>query len=241
MDMGDRERTVLVVGPHPDDVELGMGGTLLKMIRAGWRVVVVDLTNGEPTPFGSEETRARETVRASAVLGVEDRLCLGMTNRYLEVTADNRRALAEVIRLRKPVILFGPYGPDDHPDHTEAARLVDVCRFQAKLHKTDMRGHPHWTRRLYQYHPIHSSCWGRPLFIIDVTDVWDQKIGAIQAYESQLKNHCSSAVDSWLDRTAVICRYFGQLIGCRYGEAFFGQEPLGSEDLLLLAELHRTT
>ena len=235
--MGDKTRTALLIGPHPDDIELAMGGTVLKMIAAGWRVTLVDLTNGEPTPLGSETIRAQETARASAVLGVENRLCLDMPNRYLEVTLENRRILAEVIRQDEPDVLFGPYGPDRHPDHTEASRLVDASRFDAKLHKTDMRGNPHWTRWLYKYHPLHTSCQMTPSFVIDVTEVWEQKIAAIGAYESQLRNGRPGGVSSWLDRTKVQSRYFGQLIGCQYGEAFYSQEPLGSDVLSLLSEL----
>lgn len=229
-------RTVVIVAPHPDDAELAMGGTIAGMIDAGWDVTVVDLTDGEPTPFGSREVRKQETEKADEILGIKKRVCLDMPNRYLEVTLENRQKLAEVIRLHQPDVLFGPVMPDYHPDHKAAADLIAAARFEAKYHKTDMRGKPHWTPRQYYYYSIHRRCYEKPSFITDITDYWGQKIEAIKAYQSQLKNTGAEPV-AFLKKTEAISRYFGQCIGCKYGEPFAGDDPLPVRGMRSLADL----
>jgi bacillithiol biosynthesis deacetylase BshB1 len=226
----------MIVAPHPDDAELAMGGTIAKMIETGWDVVVVDLTDGEPTPFGSGEQRREETTRASRILNIDKRICLGMPNRYLQANLDNRRKLAEIIRLNQPHVVFGPVTPDYHPDHVEAAKLVDGARFEAKFEKTDMNGIPHWPLRQYSYYGTHRKLHDKPSFIVDVTDQWDSKIEAVSAYESQLRNSSYSSSASLLERVEVIGRYFGQCIGSKYGEPFTGSEPIGVKTLQLLID-----
>ena len=223
-------KKVLIVSPHPDDAEFAMGGTIAKMVESGWEVVMVDLTDGEPTPFGSKEIRQKEKEKASRILGVEKRKCLGMPNRYLLVNLENRRKLAEEIRLNQPDLLFGPVAPDYHPDHIEAAKLLIAARFEAKFHKTDMKGNPHWTPRQYSFYSTHKPEHRKPTFIVDITDQWDKKIKAIQAYESQVRNIPPNSA-SVSERIEISCRYYGQRIGCKYGEPFISHEPIGSKDL----------
>src|SRR5690606_15266554 len=116
----------LIIAPHPDDAELGMGGTLVRMLREGLRVGVLDLTNGEPTPHGSVEIRAEETRAASQVLGVTVRENLGLPNRRLEATLEARHQLAGVLRRLRPRWLFAPYWEDAHPDHVAATTLIEA-------------------------------------------------------------------------------------------------------------------
>jgi bacillithiol biosynthesis deacetylase BshB1 len=229
-------KKVMIVAPHPDDAELAMGGAIARMIRAGWDVAVVDLTNGEPTPFGSKELRRQETAKANKILGIKKRLCLDMPNRYLQATLENREKLAEVIRLNQPDVLFGPVKPDYHPDHKAAADLIAAARFEAKYHKTDMQGEPHWTPRQYYYYSIHRLSYDKPSFIVDITDHWRQKIEAIEAYQSQLKNMPAEPL-TFLEKMEAISRYFGQCIGCTYGEPFAGDEPLPVKGMQSLADL----
>src|SRR4051794_8659534 len=99
----------LVVAPHPDDAELGMGGTIVRLIGQGWKVGILDLTSGEPTPLGSPEIRARETAGATAALGLSWRKNLGLPNRSLEPTLLHRRSLAAAFREARPPLLFAPY------------------------------------------------------------------------------------------------------------------------------------
>src|SRR5260370_34282121 len=121
----------LVIAPHPDDAELGVGGTILVLKAQGSRVGVLDLTDGEPTPHGSPEIRRRETEAATAVLGLDWRGNLGLSNRSLVADLEARRRLATVLREVRPRYLFAPYWQDAHPDHGAASALVDAARFWA--------------------------------------------------------------------------------------------------------------
>src|SRR3954453_16801676 len=115
----------LVIAPHPDDAELGMGGTIALLLAGGARVGVLDLTDGEPTPFGSPEIRARETAEATAALGLSWRGTLGLINRRRDAALGARAALAGALRQLRPRCLFAPSWEDVHPDHVAASRLID--------------------------------------------------------------------------------------------------------------------
>lgn len=225
----------MIVSAHPDDAELAMGGTIVKMIESGWDVVVVDLTDGEPTPLGTKELRLEETEKASRILGLEKRICLEMPNRYLQTNLENRKKLAEQIRLNKPDLIFGPVIPDYHPDHIETAKLVEGARFEAKFHKTNMKGKSHWIPRQFSYYSTHRQDYHKPSLIVDVSDQWNIKIQAIQAYQSQIANISTANNISLLEKVEVMCRYFGQSIGSRYGEPFVSYEPIAATKLEILA------
>jgi bacillithiol biosynthesis deacetylase BshB1 len=223
--------TAMVIGPHPDDAELAMGAAIARMVGLGMRVVVIDLTNGEPTPHGSEQIRREETARATAILGISHRVCLDMPNRTLQPTLEHRRKLAEAIRLHRPDVLFGPTMPDLHPDHVAAVELLAAARFDARLHKTDMAGQPWWTPRQYGYYSTHRGCIERPAFILDATDHWARKMQAIKAYQSQISHISPANPISLAERVEQIGRYFGQAIGVRYAEPFSSPEPLALTDI----------
>ena len=229
-------RKAMIVAPHPDDAELAMGGSIAKMIESGWHVLVVDLTDGEPTPFGSKQIRRGETEKASRILGITGRMCLDMPNRYLRATLENRRKLAEVIRLNTPHVIFGPLLPDSHPDHVAAAQLTDGACFEAGLHKTDMKGSPHRPSKRYAYYSTHRRLHDSPSFIIDITDFWDKKIKAIRAYSSQIKNNAPLEGGGLLEKVESTCRYFGQCIGAKYAEPFVAAEPISIRSLDLLVD-----
>jgi len=223
--------TAMVVAPHPDDAELAMGGTIVRLLQTGWGVVVVDLTDGEPTPLGTKARRAEETAASSRILGLRERVCLDMPNRHLEATLAHRTRLAETIRQYRPAVLFGPLGGDEHPDHTAAAELVDAARFEARLHKTPLVGEPHWVPRLYRYVTTHGLARERPSFVVDVTAVWEQKMEAVRAYASQVTRPSFGTGRCLVDHVEVVGRYFGLAVGCRYGEPFVGREPPALRDL----------
>jgi bacillithiol biosynthesis deacetylase BshB1 len=218
---------VLVVAPHPDDAELGMGGGILQFRAEGLRVGILDLTDGEPTPNGTVEIRAEETVRASEVLGIDWRENLGLPNRSLEGTLEARRQLAEVFRQTRPRWLFAPYWVDAHPDHVAATELVEAARFWAKLSKSDMAGEPHHPERIYYYYSVHLKLAIQPSYILDITPYWAQKRQALSCYQSQFVADRSSPQGDFLDQIQVHAQHWGQLIGCQYGEPFASREPLG--------------
>lgn len=215
---------ILAIGPHPDDVEIGMGGAILGLRARDHEVVICDLTNGEPTPVGSPERRAREAQQAAELLGV-DRITLEMPNRYLMDTVENRTRAAEVIRAVRPDILFLPYWIDAHPDHVAAAQLCEAARFYAKLTKTTIPGEPFYPRRVLHFLTTHYRLYVRPSFVFDISAHIDTKIRAIEAYSSQFG---SERGNEWLlQEVRDWNRYFGGLIGRPYGEPFVCREEIG--------------
>ncbi len=218
---------VLAVGAHPDDVEIAVGGTLIKMVARGRSVTICDLTDGEPTPLGDHDTRLREAAASAAVIGVE-RITLNLPNRYLEDTPEARRELALVIRQLQPALMLAPYPGGEHPDHLAASSIVDGARFYAKLTKTDMHGKPWpadpwWTPRLLYYLGL-GACenYVRPSVIVDVSDQHAKKMRALSCYKTQ------KAV---VERLARSSQHYGPVIGVPYAEAFFSRAPLTVEDL----------
>jgi LmbE family N-acetylglucosaminyl deacetylase len=160
-----------------------------------------------------------------------------MPNRCLESTLQNRRKLAGVIRLHKPHILFAPAMPDWHPDHKAALELTEAARFEAKYHKTDLAGDPHWTPELWLYYSMHRLDFARPSVILDISNVWEKKLAAIKAYQSQLKNtNCSNSY-SLLEKIEIAARYFGQCINSKFGEPLLSHQPLSVNNIDFLADL----
>jgi bacillithiol biosynthesis deacetylase BshB1 len=221
------ELDALVVAPHPDDAELGMGGAILTMLAAGMKVGVLDLTNGEPTPFGSPEIRAAETKAATKVLGITWRDNLGLPNRSLQATLDARKQLATVFREVRPRWLFAPYWVDAHPDHVAAIQLVDDARFWSKLSKTDMPGERFHPQRIYNYYCVHLKTHATPAFVLDISDVWEQKLASIACYHSQFVQGREDMDPPFLKQLTHEAAYWGKSIGVKYGEPFTSREPIG--------------
>jgi bacillithiol biosynthesis deacetylase BshB1 len=226
----------LVVAPHPDDAELGVGGTIVRLLAAGWKVGILDLTSGEPTPLGSAETRRAETEAANRALGAPWRMNLGLPNRSLEATLEHRRAVAAVFRKERPRLLFAPYWEDAHPDHLAATRLVEDARFWSKLSKSDIPGEPFHPARVFYYFSVHLRIVERPSFVVDISDQLDAKVEAMNAYRSQLVDNQAPGRPGVIDAVCDRTRFWGQTIGVRHGEPFASREPLGlsSLDHLLL-------
>jgi bacillithiol biosynthesis deacetylase BshB1 len=221
----------LVIAPHPDDAELGAGGAILLLKAEGARVGVLDLTDGEPTPFGSPEIRRRETEAATAVLGLDWRDNLGLPNRSLVADLEARARLAGVLRQRRPRFLLAPYWDDAHPDHVAASALVDAARFWAKLTKTDLPGEPHYSQRIFYYFSVHLRLRTRPSFVLDVTPYLERKMEAIACYRSQFIEGRPTAPPTLLDDLRDRARYWGWAIGTRYGEPFVCREEVGLRSL----------
>lgn len=219
---------VLAVGAHPDDVEIGMGGTILVLRSHGHRVTICDLTNGEPTPIGTPERRAQEARQAAEILGV-DRITLEMPNRYLTDSVENRMGVAEVIRSTRPEMLFVPYWVDAHPDHVAAAELTEASRFYAKLTKTTIPGEPFYPRRVLHFLTTHYRLHVRPSFVVDISSQVETKMRAVAAYTSQFGPE--RGTEDMLKELLDVTRYFGHLIGRRHGEPFVSREEIGLSGL----------
>ncbi|MEX0704682.1 MAG: bacillithiol biosynthesis deacetylase BshB1 [Planctomycetales bacterium] len=225
---------LLVIAPHPDDAELGCGGAIVRSVREGLRVGVLDLTSGEPTPHGSAELRRKETAAATEILGLAWRGNLGLTNRALRADLESRRSLAEAFRLTRPAIVMFPYWDDSHPDHVAASRLCDDARFHAKLTKTDMSGEPFWPPKALYYFSVHLRIHPKPAFVFDISDAIEEKLAAIRCYESQFVTGRSPEFPTVLDDIKDRARYWGWSIGKPYGEPFASREEIGLETLRAL-------
>ena len=226
----------LVVAPHPDDAELGMGGTILRLLQRGWKVGILDLTSGEPTPLGSPERRAAETAAANAALGGPWRRNLGLPNRSLEPTLAHRRALAASFRAARPRLLFAPFWEDAHPDHAAATKLVEDARFWSKLTKSDIPGAPFHPARILYYFSVHLRIVERPSFVVDVSDQHEAKLAALRCYRSQLVDNQPAGRPGVIESVADRTRFWGHVVGVRHAEPFASREPIGLaglDDLLL--------
>jgi bacillithiol biosynthesis deacetylase BshB1 len=220
---------VLVIGAHPDDAEIGMGGTVASLAARGETVTLLDLTDGEPTPMGSPERRRAESGAAARLLGVERRITLPLPNRYLMDTVENRVAVAEVIREVRPDLLCIPYWVDAHPDHLAAERLGEAARFYAKLTRTDMRGEPHYPDRIVHYFCTHYRLQVVPAFIVDISEHIERKLEAVACYRSQFNEERNNL--GILDTIRSVAAYWGSRIRRPYGEPFATKEPIGVASL----------
>ncbi len=227
---------ILVIGPHPDDQELGMGGTVALLASQGHEVLLLDVTDGCPTPRGDRPTRLKEAADAAAALGVRRHL-LDLPNRRVEHTVENRHKVAGVIRAHQAQVLFLPHPEDAHPDHLAVTRIAEDARFDAKLTKLDLPGDggkpPLYPRWVFYYYCSHLRRVPDPSFIMDISATQERKMAAIGAYRSQFaENPVNMQVPEWISAGD---RYFGSRIGTRAGEPFWCREPLGLSSLAGLA------
>ncbi len=217
------------IGAHPDDVEIGMGATVAKLTAAGKRVAIVDLTDGEPTPYGSKETRAAESAEAARILGVEYRRTLSQPNRELFDSVEARTELAEVLREIRPRMVFVPYPADAHPDHVAAANICLAARFYSKFTKTSMAGEPFFPPRVFHYLAVHMRVIAEPSFIVECEAELPRKLEALAAYRSQfVDNPGNRDVIGFVEQLAG---QWGNLARVVAGEPFFALEPVALRSL----------
>lgn len=215
---------ILFSMPHPDDLEITCGGTIAKLVTLGHKVGVVHMTNGEPTPRGSPETRAAESAQAAAILGVSVVETLALTNRELMDGPAARYAVATAFRKYRPRIVVGMAGrtPGASPDHYQAQLILEAARFYSQLTRWDDRfagTAPHRVDWLWyrptgiaaEIHHWHST------FVVDVSDVYDRKLAAISCYKSQFD---PPRLARLLHRVRAFDAADGARAGFEYGELF---------------------
>jgi bacillithiol biosynthesis deacetylase BshB1 len=236
--MSDDHVDLLAIAAHRDDVELTCGGTLAKAARAGHRVGIVDLTQGESGTRGDAATRGAEAARAAAALGVQLRLNAGMPDAHLANDEASRTKVVELIRRTKPKVVILPYPVGRHPDHRIASELGRDACYLAGLAKYGSAAEPHRPFKVlyalaYREDPV------KPSFVVDISDSFEAKMQAIRCYASQFDGAKAAGEifptgQDLYELIRVQSAHYGSLIRRPYGEPFFTHETLAVEDVLEL-------
>jgi N-acetylglucosamine malate deacetylase 1 len=227
---------ILFTAPHPDDLEIGCGGAIAKLVKQGYRVGMVHMTNGEPTPRGDPETRLKEMRAAADILGATVCEMVGLTNRELMDNPQARYAVAAVVRKYRPRVLVGIAGRTvaASPDHYQSQLITEAVRFYSQLTKWDDRFDgtpPHRVDHLL-YRPIPRVA--EPLgfctqLVVDITETIEQKLAAIACYKSQFPPERFSRLKHYI---VSMAGSEGAVCGYDYGELYAVPRPLGVSDLV---------
>lgn len=230
---------VLAIAAHPDDVELSVGGTLVKLAQTGYKTGILDLTRGEAGTRGTPAIRAAEAQAAAEILGVSVRENLDLGDAHLWVNEDSRIQVVRAIRRLRPRIVFTQCWDDAHPDHAHTAQLVREAAHISGLAKYDADfGLERWRPNAVAYFLFPRTV--APSFLVDISQHFNRKWQAIQAHASQFHNPASAEPTSrvstpqFLREMEARDRYFGALIGTEYAEAFFVREALHVTDPVAL-------
>jgi len=233
---------ILAIGVHPDDVELGCSGTIINEIKNGKKVGVLDLTQGELGSRGTVETRYEEAAKAAMIMGVAIRENLKMCDGFFKNDEEHQRKLIIAIRKYQPEIIITNALSDRHPDHGRAAKLTADSCFLSGLRKVDTKDElgndqEPW-RSKYVFHYIQDR-YHEPDFVIDITDVFEQRMEAVKAYTTQFYNpdneddgpqtYISTA--AFLESIIARARVIGKKIGVQYGEGFNTEKTLGLKNM----------
>jgi bacillithiol biosynthesis deacetylase BshB1 len=227
---------LLAIAAHPDDVEQTCGGTLLRMAEAGYRTGIIDLTAGDMGTRGSPEIRVSESADAAKILKVSHRENLHFPDARLENSMAGRMTLAQRIRELRPRTVILPYWEGRHPDHYRTAELGYEACFLAGLRKIDQYTEPH-----RPYKIVYSSLYANvvPSFVVDVTQHFERRMESLLAYRSQY-GQSNDGSTSFPDepeireRLGATARFYGNLIGVKYGEPFVVKETMRVDDIVAL-------
>jgi len=226
----------LAFGAHPDDVEIGMGGTIAKYTQKGLKVGICDLTKAELSSNGTISIRQEEAKRAGEILGISKRIQLSIPDRGLYLHDSYIKEIAEIIRTYKPRIVFAPYYKDRHPDHGNCSRLIEEAVFSAGIKKyQDKLGlAAHRVQHVYFYI---INGFHKPNFVVDISETIERKLNSLRAYNSQF-NKVGESTDTPLTNGYIEAvesreRLFGKEVGVTYAEGFLTKKPiLLSNDLI---------
>lgn len=226
----------LFFGAHPDDVEMGCAGTILRLKEKGHWVGIIDLTHGEMGTRGSSETRLTESKNASELLGLDFRERLDLGDANIENTNSNRATIAQLIRKLQPDFIFMNAPEDRHIDHGYACQLVKDACFLSGLAKYENKENlkAHRPRNCFSYIQDH---YLQPDFVVNITDVYDEKMKVIHSYETQFFQKEDDgpvtpiSTSEFLEFFQGRATQMGRLIECRYGEGFIAHQPINAEDM----------
>jgi bacillithiol biosynthesis deacetylase BshB1 len=226
---------VLAIGAHPDDVELSVGGTMLKLAAMGYRTGIVDMSRGELGTRGTADIRAQEATEAARKLRLAVRENLGLPDGRIMNDPSSRLAVVRAIRKYQPKIIFTHYWEDPHPDHAHTSRIVGEAAHLAGLVKLDAeaglgRHRPNGVAYFLFPHKV------APSFVVDISEFAAEKLEVIKSYRSQLFDPTSTAPETMLSAEGFIGRiearqrYYGAIIDVEHGEAFHVRQALNVDD-----------
>jgi bacillithiol biosynthesis deacetylase BshB1 len=229
----------LAIAAHPDDIELSCSGTIIKLTDKGLPVGILDLTRGELGTRGNEKIREKEAKEAAKLMGVNIRENLGLPDGKIQVTMENKIELIKIIRKFQPEIIFSPYWVERHPDHENTSRLVREAWYLSGLEKfkTKLNGklqEPYRPKKIFFYVQYFYQQF-TPNLIIDISEVFERKIKVIECYKSQFFNpnvnlkekETLLSTPDFKEYLIARARFFGEMIGRRYGEPFLTLSPIG--------------
>lgn len=221
---------VLAVGPHPDDVEIGVGGTLALLASLGKSIAIIDLTRGEASTRGTIEERYQEAQDAAAVLGVAERRNIGMKDGRLANVVENQRQLIPHMRALRPRVILAPMKNDRHPDHEAAHFLIRDSNYLAGLRSIETGDEP-WRAPSVFYYSVYGDPEMPPV-VVDISKFFDRKIEALRKYASQLHNPNYAGQPTYVSSEAFWksiefrAAYWGSRVGAAYGEPLFADGPV---------------
>ncbi|MFS1512377.1 bacillithiol biosynthesis deacetylase BshB1 [Chengkuizengella sp. SCS-71B] len=220
---------ILIFGAHPDDAEIGMGGTIYKHILQGYRIGICDLTFAEMSSNGDVKTRQQEAMAANEVLKLTARTNLGLPDRGLQLNKEQIDKITIEIRKYKPKVVFAPYWIDRHPDHIMCSKMVDEAIFNAKL-RNYLPEYEAWKVERNYYYFINDI--QEADLLVDISSFYEQKKKALQAYRSQFQKigSANNIVDTplnqgYLENVEARDRLLGQKSNVSYAEGFITKSP----------------
>jgi bacillithiol biosynthesis deacetylase BshB1 len=225
---------ILVIAAHPDDAELGCGGTILKHVAMGKKVGVVDLTRGELGTRGTPKTREQEATDSGKIMGLSARENLSLPDGFFRNEKEHQLEVVKAIRKYQPEIILANARHDRHPDHGRGSDLAFEASFLSGLTKIET-GQPAWRPKVI-YHYIQSQ-FITPDFVVDVSDFWEKKMDAIRAFKTQFFDPNSKEPDTYISSPAFMKLLeargieYGHAIGAKYGEGFTVRKFIGVNSL----------
>ena len=241
---------ILAIGVHPDDVELGCSGTLINEIERGKKAGIIDLTQGELGTRGTVETRYQESANAAIIMGVHVRENLKMRDGFFRDDEEHQLKLIQAIRKYQPDIVIANILHDRHPDHGRAGNMIATCCFLSGLMKIETKddngnAQQRW-KPSYVLHYL-QDWYHEPDLIIDITDVFDQRMKAIEAYSTQFYTNPAGnkgpqtyiSTPDFIESVTARARVLGKKIGVKFAEGFISEKKIGIRNLDALVQ-HET-
>jgi len=210
--------TIIAFGTQPDQVEAGMGGTILKLTELTHQVTIIDLTNGELFKNQQSDHRKREAIKASRILGIDERITLD----YLYPELENNREIST-----SPDIIFIPYPVDTNPESRITAEICSTSFSQLYQQNT-----AYTKKKIFYYFAAPFTYYQKPSFVMDISKEIEMKVEALKCYESQFGQNLQNS--QLFESTLNLSRYYGMLIGTKFGESFTCKEPLEIKNIELM-------